>query len=356
MTKRFRSLIPLFTAAFALVIMGQGCFGGTQEAGPAGGLFRTSDAQDWAHLTVLNLGDKLGSIANVGTTSIALDPQDPGAIYVGTVENGVIYSLDGGESWNNPKDLSKGKVVAIAVHPKNKCIVYAARLNQIMKTDNCQRDWKQAFFDARTDKRFTSIAVDWFNPSIVYATTNDGDVVKSQNDGKTWTLIHRLEGTELKNIVIDPFDSRIVYVSAYGQGMLKTTDAGENWELIRDPFTEIDSKTRRSKWIAVDPSNQGRIYQVSDYGILRSDDRGATFQALTLPSPPNSVDILAFAVHPKDPKTLVYATERSVVLSTDAGTSWTSERAPTTRPPAALIYDENDPPRLFLAPGPAPSN
>ncbi len=332
--------------------MGQGCLGGGQPAGgPDGGLFRTADMENWTQLTVLNLGKQLGSIANVGVSALALDPQDAGALYAGTVQNGLLYSLDGGESWNNPAGLSKGRVVAIAAHPKDKCVVYAARLNQIMKTENCHRDWEEAFFDARTDKRFTAIAIDWFNPNVVYATTNDGDIVRSSNNGETWNVVHRLDGVELRNIVVDPHDSRVVYVSAFGQGVLKTTDGGQNWTQIRDALSEIDSKTRRSKIVAIDPSTANRLYQVSDYGILRSDDGGGTWTALTLPSPPDSVDILAFAVHPKNPKQLVYATEQSVVMSTDAGQTWTSKRSPTSRPPGALLYDLSEEPRLYFAPG-----
>lgn len=349
---RLRSFLKLLTPVLAIAIMGQGCFGGGQsQGGPDGGLYRSTDMESWMQLTTLNLGTQLGSIANVGMSSLALDPQDPGALYAGTVQNGLIYSLDGGESWNNPDGLSKGEVVAIAVHPENKCVVYAARLNQIMKTENCHRDWEEAFFDARTDKRFTSIAIDWFNPSVVYATTNDGDIVRSTNNGETWNVVHRVDGVNLKNISIDPHDSRIVYVSAYGRGILKTTDGGQNWEEIRDPLTEIDSNLRRSNLIVPDPNTEGRLYHISDYGIARSDDAGASWQALTLPSPPNSVDILAFAIHPTDPKRLVYGTESSIVFSADAGLTWTSRRSPTSRAPDTLLYDMSETPRLYLAPG-----
>jgi len=346
-----RTALAVFTPLFALAIMGQGCLGGQPATGPDGGLYRTADMNAWSHLTVLDLGKQIGSLANVGMSSLALDPQDPGALYAGTVQNGILYSLNGGESWINPEGLSKGNVVAIAVHPKDKCVVYAARLNQIMKTENCQRDWKEVFFDARTDKRFTSIAIDWFNPNVVYATTDGGDIVRSSNNGDTWSVVYRLDGVALKNIIVDPHDSRVLYVSAFGQGILKTVDGGQNWEKIRDTLSEIDSKTRRSTLVVADPSTKDRVYQVSDYGILRSDDAGASWQALTLPSPPDSVKILAFAVNPKDAKQLVYATPSSVVFSADGGATWTSKRSPTTRPPKTLLYDLSDSPRLYLAPG-----
>lgn len=353
MTHRLRTFLSLAAPVAALAIMGQGCLGGGEPAGgPDGGLFRTTDSENWTQLTTLNLGTQLGSIANVGMSALALDPQDPGSLYAGTVQNGLLYSLDGGESWSNPSGLSKGNIVAIAAHPKDKCVVYAARLNQIMKTENCHRDWEEVFFDARTDKRFNAIAVDWFNPDIVYAVTNDGDIVRSANGGAAWNVVHRADGIDLRNIVIDPFDSRVIYVSAYGRGILKSNDGGQNWEEIRDALTSVDSITRRTTMVATDPSNRNRVYHISDYGILRSDDAGANWTALTLPSPPNSVDILAFAVHPKDPKRLVYATERSVVFSGDAGLTWTSKRSPTSRPPDTLLYDLSESPRLYLAPGP----
>lgn len=334
---------------FALALLGQGCFGGGAQPaqGPDGGVFQTTTGEAWEQQTVLNLGTKLGSIANVGIASLAADPEDTNAMYAGTVENGILYSLDGGKSWTNPDSLKSGRVDGLAVHPKNKCVVFALRANQIMKTENCNRDWSQVFFNPRTDKKFTSIVIDWFNPASIYASTDDGDILKSENGGTTWRVVQRVDGIRINNLAMDPKDSRTVYASTFGQGIFKTTDGGENWTQIRDELSAFDG-SRKTVAVALDPNNANRVYHISKYGILVSDDGGANWRSIALPSPPNSIDLAVFAVHPKDPKRLVYATENSIVFSSDGGLTWTSQKLPTSRAPAALLYTPTDPPTLYL--------
>lgn len=343
----FRFLVP----AAALVLIGQGCLGGSKPAaGPDGGVFRTANAgQIWSQLTVFNQGTKLGSIASVGVATLAQDPQDPKALYIGTAQDGVLYSLDGGASWSLSAGTGGAPIKSIAVDPKNKCVVYATRRNQLLKTENCMRDWKQVYFDPRTDKEVTSIVIDWFNPQIVYAATSDGDILRSDNAGAAWRAVNRVDGVRINNLVIDPNDSRMVYASTFGRGLTKTTDGGVSWIEIRDPLKEFDG-ARRTNWVAVDPSTRNRVYHASKFGILMSDDGGATWSALQLATPPGTTDIKVFAVHPKDPLQLVYATETSVVFSKDGGVTWTPAKLPTSRPPAALLFGTSEGNPLYLGP------
>lgn len=340
MTQTLRSawfVAPLMV----LALMGQGCFGGsTQTAtGPDGGIFRTKDGgENWLQLKILNTGSKQASIQNVGIASMAADPQDPKALYAGTVENGIIYTLDGGDSWQPATGLTTGRVNAIAVHPKDKCIVYAARANQIMKTDNCSRDWMQIYFDPRTDKQFTTIVVDWFNPNAIYAGTSDGDIVKSENGGSAWRVIHRVDGIRINQLAMDPRDSRILFGATDRNGLVKTTDGGQSWTQIRQELDAFEG-ARRANIVVIDPSVANRIYTVSRYGILQSDDLGNTWTGLKLPTPPDTVDMKAFAVNPRNARMLVYATDKAVIWSEDGGNTWTPKKLPTSRGAAALVYD-----------------
>ncbi len=346
-----RYAIPLA----ALVLVGQGCIGGSKPAaGPDGGVFRTVNAgQAWTQLKVLNLGTKIGSIANVGLATLAQDPQDPKALYAGTAQDGILVSLDGGESWSQSPGSAGGPVVSIAVDPKDKCTVYAARRNQIIKTDNCMRDWKQAYFDPRTDKAVTAVMVDWFNPSVVYAATNDGDILRSDDRGAAWRVAHRVAGTRVNNLAMDPTDSRVVYASLFGKGVAKTVDGGASWVELRDPLNSFDG-ARRTNFIALDPNTKNRVYHASKYGVLISDDGAATWTALSLPTPPGTTDVKAFAVHPKDARQLVYATDKSVVISKDGGLTWTPAKLPTARPPAVLMYGMSEGYPLYLGPAQPP--
>jgi len=338
MITKSRSLLFVAGSVVALALMGQGCGGSQSAAGPDGGMFRTKDkGVAWTQLKTLNVGAKQGSIANVGIATLAIDPQDTKAVYAGTEQNGVIYSLDGGDSWEPAQGLTSGRVPAVAVDPKDKCTIYATRGNQVFKTSNCSRDWTAVYFDPRSIT-FTSIVVDWFNPNVLYAGTSDGDIVKSENAGATWRVAHRIDGYKINMIAMDPRDSRIVYAATDRAGLLKTSDGGATWSQIRKELQEFES-AQRANIVLPDPSVANRVYTVSKYGILQSDDGGATWKALKLPTPSGTVDMKAFAVNPKDSRELVYATDKAVIWSTDGGQTWTPKKLPTSRGASIILYD-----------------
>jgi len=340
-----------------VVLFGAGCLGGvsTPATGPDGGIFRlraVNNALEWKQLKLLNLGTKIASIADVGTATAAFDPQDPLSLYVGTAENGLIFSLDGGESWQSAKGLSIGRVSAISVDAKDKCVVYVARTNQIFKTENCGRDWNQVFFNPHVDQTFTALATDWFNTSIVYAGTTDGDLFRSDDGGKAWRALTRVEGIRIMTIAVDPRDSRTVYTATYGAGVLKSVDGGNTWMPIRKQFEDFE-RARFPRAVILDPLVANRVYHISKFGILRSDDGGGTWKPLTLPTANSTMDIKALALHPKDAKRLVYATDTSIVFSADGGVTWSPQKLPTTRGVSFLLYDKSDAPSIFLGALPA---
>ncbi len=352
--KALRALIPVA----AVCLLGAGCLGSstaTTPTGPDGGVFRTKtdvfgpgiEVVEWKQLKLLNLSTKFGSIADVGTASAAFDPQDPLTMYLGTIQNGLMFTSDGGESWQSSKGLSVGRIESIAVSSKDKCVVYASRANQIFKTKNCGRDWDQAFFDGRVDKRFTALAIDPKNDNIIYAGTSDGDLFRSDNGGAAWRATYRVEGIFIMNIVVDPHDSKIVYAASWGSGVLKSTDSGATWISIRKPFQDFD-RARFPRAVVLDPNVVNRVYHISRYGMLRSDDAGATWNPVTIASPNNTLDIRAMAIHPKDSKKLVYATDTSIAFSNDGGVTWTSRKLPTTRGASFLRFDTSATPALFV--------
>ena len=134
MSPSFRSLFRFTLPVLSLIFLGQGCFGGKSTAtGPDGGVWKTTDrGQTWVNKRALVQGAKVTTgAANVAVLAMAFDPQDSATIYLGTTENGLVYSIDGGDSWQLARGLSAGRINVVAVDPKNKCVVYATRANEI---------------------------------------------------------------------------------------------------------------------------------------------------------------------------------------------------------------------------------
>jgi photosystem II stability/assembly factor-like uncharacterized protein len=347
-----RSFLSTALAVFALLLVGQGCLGtgSTPASGPDGGVWKTADrGKTWVSKRSLVSGATVNAaVANLSIVTMSLDPQDEKAIYLGTTENGILYTLDGGDSWRSAKPMSQGRVNFIAVDPKHKCTVYAVSTNKIYKTETCNRDWTQIFFDPRTDKVFTRIIVDWFNSTMVYAGTSEGDIFKSTDSGMTWKAIKRVEGTAITSLVMDPHDSRVIYAGTAGDGIWKTLDGGSTWLQIKKQFGEDFSDARRVTQIVVDPKNSNVIYEVSKYGIIKSTDQGETWKALNLIAPPGTITISAFAIDQTDNNKMIYTGPTTLAYSSDGGTSWTAQKLPTTRGGSSLIIDPKNGNTIYL--------
>lgn len=354
--KRIHFLLPLL----ALTLLGQGCFGPSKTTGPTGpdgGVWKTTDSgTTWVNKKALVAGPKVSAgAASVTVLSMAFDPQDRLAVYLGTSENGVVYSVDGGESWQQSKALGSGRVNSVAVDPKNKCTVYAVSANKIFKTETCGRDWNQIFYDPRTDKFFTQIFVDWYNPTILYTGTNDGDIFRSADAGVSWQTAKRVDGNSITSIAMDPRDSRIIYVGTQNEGIWKTADSGTTWTQIKKQFGEDYSDARRVIQVVPDPVEANVVYSVSKYGILRSADGGDTWKALQLTSPPSTIKINALAIDPKNNRHLVFTGVATLQFSTDGGATWTPKKLPTTQSGGKLLIDPIETGTIYLGTVPPPA-
>lgn len=135
-----------------------------------GGIFKSVNKGDnWVQKVAIptTTGAK-ASISGTSITAIVQDPQDAAAFYIGTGENGMFYSYDGGESWFQPKDVSRGRIPSIAVDPKEKCTVYVASEHKLLKSMDCNRTWTVVYVDAKADRKTAYVLVDHFNTSVIW--------------------------------------------------------------------------------------------------------------------------------------------------------------------------------------------
>jgi photosystem II stability/assembly factor-like uncharacterized protein len=360
------SRVRLCAPFLALVLLGAGC--GTTSTGPSGpdgGVWKTTDSgATWANQKAFVSGAKVSAgAATLDVVSMVFDPQDHNTVYLATRTNGLLYSLDSGASWqqahaSDPTKtvLTSGMVSSIVVDPKDKCTVYAASANKIYKTTDCLRDWSQVFFDPRTDKSFTQLAVDWYNPTVLYAGSSDGDIYRSTDAGLSWQTVKRVDGIAITDMKVDTRDSRVVYVGTQGDGIWKTADSGTTWTQIKNQFGDNYHDARRVIQIVLDPVDAGTIYVISKYGIIKSTDSGNTWNALNLTSPPETVKINALAIDPRNNKHLVYTGVSTLQFSSDGGVSWTPKKLPTTQAGSALLFDPIDSNSIYLGTTPPPSS
>jgi len=70
---------------------------------------------------------------------------------------------------------------------------------------------------------------------VVWASGSNGVILRSTNEGKTWTQLNVAGGGDLDFRDIEAFDANTAYVMSSGEGdksrIYKTTDGGKNWKL-----------------------------------------------------------------------------------------------------------------------------
>jgi hypothetical protein len=359
--------------------------------GPAGGgIWRTGNAlADEPSWTFLSDSFEINSIG-----SITLDPTDEtgNTIWVGTGEGntcgsgcvhgqGLYKSTDGGDNWTGPygKSVFGGRgVSSIAVDPRNANVVYASSTFAL--------------------HGMSSVCCSGITRPVIPGAKMWG-VYKSTDGGSTWSYIHGGSANAadcanadpalvaanatpctprgVRQVVLDPSNADILYSTSYARGVWRSNDGGATWTQIKPSLNSAITTTL--PWIAVTtlPNGKTRAYlgeghtgnPAAEFSrVFRSDDVATgspVWSDLTSADPADprwgTFNFCTgqcwydnFVYTPAGHPDIVYvggsylygeltANHRGVVLSTDAGATWTDMTADATDPvhPNALHPDQH---------------
>ena len=292
-------------------------------------------------------------------------PGRPEILYVGAASSGLFKSTNGGTTFesifNDGGTLSIG---AIAVQPDNPDVVYVgtgegAVRNSISfgdgiyKTADGGRTWKH--LGLRDTERFSRIVIHPSNPQIVLAAAmgrafgrnTERGIFRSIDGGGTWARTLFVDDTTgASDVAIDPGNPDIVYAGMYdyqrqpwhfrsggpGSGLYRSTDGGVTWKNLTDPALKNGlpgAKLLGRIGVAVSKSNPSVVYtliEAQEEGVLwRSNDRGATWSMISNDRRINNRPFYytQVRVDPKDPER-VYTLSGSFNVSTDGGRTFGS--------------------------------
>jgi photosystem II stability/assembly factor-like uncharacterized protein len=251
--------------------------------------------------------------------------------------------------------VSSGRVMSMAVNPKNKFEYYVGVASGgVWKTVNDGTTWTP-LFDGEGSYSIGWVALDPNDSSVVWVGTGEsnsqrsvsyGDgIYRSVDGGKSWENLGLKKSEHIGRVVIDPRDSKVVYVAAEGplwgpggdRGLYKTTDGGKNWKAaltISENTGVVD--------VAIDPSNPDIVYAAAyqrrrhvftlidggpESAIYKSTDAGVTWNKVKSGLPSVDMGRIGLAVSPADPN-VVYASIESadgkggIFRSNDKGATW----------------------------------
>ncbi len=239
---------------------------------------------------------------------LALDPQNPNVLWVGTGENnnqrsvaygdGVYKSEDGGKSFKNMGLKNSEHIGKIVIDPTNSDVVYVAALGPL------------------------------------WAPGGERGVYKTTDGGKTWNLVLNIdEHTGVNDIIMDPRNPNLLYASTHqrrrhvftyvsggpGSTIYRSKDAGKSWEKAENGLPSVD-KGRIG--LAISPANPEYLYAIVEAaqgqgGFYRSMDRGASWEKRSGHSTSGNY-YCEIVPHPQNPD-IIYSVDTYFQWSEDGG-------------------------------------
>ena len=270
----------------ALLVLPSDLTGNTWIAGAVGGgIWRTDNAgSSWTNLTP--------DLPSLAVTTLVMSSSDPNIMYAGTGESfagisgtrgdGIFKSIDGGFSWSQLTATATNdnfqNVNRIIIHPTNPNILLACTSNDpnfssfqsgIFKSIDGGDSWTNVFDASRRVQQLIA-SPDNFN--VVYATLNNGGVIKSNNQGDTWfPSSNGLIPDGRIEIAISSDNPDRIFASVEGvvsgseSDLYISEDAGANWELVLEEnggenLDFLGGQGNYDNCIAVHPYNDDIVY------------------------------------------------------------------------------------------------
>jgi len=328
---------------FSLFFIGAGCitFGdGKSTTSGSAGMFASVDrGETWEQISSLSTNDGIRSVSAVSVHSLVQDPQDPATLYWASRQNGMFYTVNNGKTWQRPPaPLDKGFIYSIVVHPKEKCTLYSTNGRFVYKSLDCSRSWKEVYRHTESNGIIRSLAIDSFGDNDIFMALDSGQLFRSIDGGNSWQINEKFR-LGLRRIISDSLQEGIFYVVSLNKGLQKSVDGGKTWKDISGGLAKF-SGGLNFRYFFIHPFKLDNIFWISDYGILFSENGGATWEAMNLLTSPGSVKIYGFTINPKNDDEMYYTATigtRSTLYSTvDGGLTWTTKKLPTGQVPTVL--------------------
>jgi photosystem II stability/assembly factor-like uncharacterized protein len=330
----------------------------------------------------MNGGEKWSKIQGIPSQSrrtrdIVQHPTNPATVYAGTTE-GFWMSTNGGKAWSMTTQRNL-EVNSIAVHPDEPNRVFIGTNNYgVMVSNDGGRNFVQTN-DGFTSRFTYSVTPDIHQPSRLYAATHNtatggGFFFVSSDSGRTWQQARNLDVNRVRTFVLrqDAADPNQMYMGT-NVGLFRSVDRGMSWTQVvapKSPAKKATTKRGVKKTVAATPKEPvapaslpaitttikvleflpgGGLLAGTDKGLYRSLDLAKGWERLDF-GYGHSDNIFAVHVAAARPTTIWAGTATSgVLVSRDSGKTWSkTSGAVDNIPVSSIMSDPTRPDYIYV--------
>ena len=295
-------------------------------------------------------------------------------MFVGTQDDGILVSRNGGQSWNGSNaGLLDLCVEDIALSPafSEDGIAFAATADGLYRTRNGGEAWRQVDVDGNDDF-FDAVAVspDFAEDRLVLVSSVESGLFRSEDGGRTWS------GLELGEDVPDDYEdefsqddpgdvSQVALWSAEDAvvcselGVALSKDGGDTWSLHHET-TWTRGVRYASSAVHLDAAEgvpSVLLVGTARDGVVRSEDGGGSWSSSSIGLLASLISELLLAPDGGGDRALyVVSLDGQLRRSTDGGQTWsTSDAAIAPDDDEPALENDDEPDRTIHAQAVIPS-
>lgn len=247
------------------------------------GLYRSVGDGPWQEVGAATFGTS--RVIN----KVAVDPLDDSRFAVGTMQNGVYVTADGGQTFV-PWAPSTNPVSALVWTGAR---LYAAVVGSGLYSTEDGSNWTEyatlrvpsnldSADPVSTIPQINEVVEDPASANHIYVVLRDHALYHSTDAGATWSSL----GGDL--VVADPdrlnawkytgsslhADDDLLVLGTLNQGLWRSVNGGQNWTQADAPSNSL---SEQPDYVDIVAADGGLVAQGDEYGLVRSDDNGATW-------------------------------------------------------------------------------
>jgi photosystem II stability/assembly factor-like uncharacterized protein len=196
-------------------------------------------------------------------------------------------------------------VHALAVHPDDPAVVFAAASTGLYRSRDRGREWQRLVAPAEGEQMWSVLVHPTDHRTVLTGTAPLG-LYRSDDGGETWrrmprpAIAERMVGafpSRVMRLAVSPSRPDEIYAGMEVNGAMRSDDGGESWTDCSDPLAELSRQPQLQSAIltkdtaegmldvhaiCVSPDQRGTAFLALRMGLFRSEDRGATWQDLEI--------------------------------------------------------------------------